>query len=72
MFYDIFRAQIDDGEVSANERVTTESSLVDFIFLGDYNDLTISDSLVFGIWTDRRHQVSIFAFEDNTFGAEVD
>jgi len=66
--------------------VTDKRSIVDFIFIGDYFDITTSgDRLVFGIWTDRRHQTSIgasldengdiaideAALEDNVFGARL-
>jgi hypothetical protein len=35
-----------------NIRVTETSSVSDFLFKGDYNDLTASNKL-FGVWTDR-------------------
>lgn len=55
----------------SNFRVSDTSSLSDFIFIGDYIDLAANDSNKFAIWTDRRHQTSIFAFEDNTFGSRI-
>ena len=64
----------DDGDVkgfSANRRVTDVASINDWIFIGDYNDITTLGSFVYGIWTDRRHQFSILAFEDNVFGARI-
>ena len=51
--------------------MSDSSSISDFIFLGDYNDLTSVHSFLFGIWTDRRHQSDIFAFEDNVFGSGI-
>jgi hypothetical protein len=87
LFYDIFTTSHVPGRGwSRNKRVTDERSIVDFIFIGDYFDITTSgDELVFGIWTDRRHQRSIgasldengeivideAALEDNVFGARL-
>jgi hypothetical protein len=87
LFYDIFATSHLPGRGwSRNRRVTDERSIVDFIFIGDYFDITTSgDELVFGIWTDRRHQTSIgasldengeivideAALEDNVFGARL-
>ena len=76
LFFDMFYTTKDDddnGWWSPNIRITDASSINDWIFIGDYNDITVAgeddeDSLIFGIWTDRRHQTSIFAFEDNVFG----
>jgi hypothetical protein len=85
LYYDIYATTLDArGRRSRNERVTSRSSISDYIFIGDYNDLTASgDQRMFGIWTDRRHQKSTgasldsagnivideAAFEDNVFGA---
>jgi hypothetical protein len=87
-FYDVFAGHRDaDGRWERNVRVTDKSSISDFIFNGDYFDLTVSDEGgAFGIWTDRRHQTSTgatltpngdflideAALEDNVFGARVD
>ena len=87
LFYDIFATSYVPGRGwSRNKRVTDKRSIVDFIFIGDYFDITTSgDGLVFGIWTDRRHQTSIgasldengeivideAALEDNVFGARL-
>jgi hypothetical protein len=58
--YNIFATTNAGRGWSANERLTERRSISDFVFLGDYNDITTSgDELVFGIWTDRRHQTSI-------------
>jgi hypothetical protein len=85
--YDIYGTTVDaHGHRSPNKRVTSRSSISDFIFVGDYNDLTATGGQrLFGIWTDRRHQSSTgasldpagnlvideAAFEDNVFGAPV-
>ncbi len=69
--YDMFSARKTTGGFESNVRVSDASSISDFIFIGDYNDLTASTNTLFGIWTDRRHQSSIFQFEDNTFGSLV-
>jgi hypothetical protein len=87
LFYDIFTTSRRPGRGwSRNTRVTDKRSISDFIFNGDYFDITTSgDRLVFGIWTDRRHQTSIgasldengeivideAALEDNVFGARL-
>lgn len=73
--FDIFYTTMEDDDDkgwSANTRITTASSTSDFSFIGDYNDITVGDDdLVFAIWTDRRHQASKFAFEDNVFGDRI-
>jgi len=87
LYYDIFTTSRRPGRGwTPNTRVTDKRSIVDFIFIGDYFDITTSgDQLVFGIWTDRRHQTSIgasldengnlvideAALEDNVFGARL-
>jgi hypothetical protein len=65
LFYDVFATRNKGRGWTRNRRVTERRSISDFIFLGDYNDLATSgDDLVFGIWTDRRHQTSTGAFVD--------
>jgi hypothetical protein len=87
LFYDVFTTSRRPGRGwSRNRRLTDKRSIVDFIFIGDYFDITTSgDRLVFGIWTDRRHQTSTGAsldengelvideavLEDNVFGARL-
>lgn len=72
LYYDIFYAQLTPGGApSASSRVSDFSSIQDFIFSGDYNDLAASSNTLFAIWTDRRHQTSIFAFPDNVYGSLV-
>jgi hypothetical protein len=87
LFYDVFTTSRRPGRGwSRNTRVTDKRSISDFLFIGDYFDLTTSgDDLAFGIWTDRRHQTSIgahldengnivideAALEDNVFGARL-
>jgi hypothetical protein len=83
LYYDIFTASRRPGRGwTRNTRVTDKRSISDFIFIGDYFDLTTTG---FGIWTDRRHQTSIgasldengeivideAALEDNVFGARL-
>ena len=72
LFYDIFYSRKTPGNSGwrPNSRVTEASSINDFIFIGDYNDLAISNK-VFAIFTDRRHRTSIFEFEDNVFGSLI-
>jgi hypothetical protein len=87
LYYDVFATTRRPGRAwSKNVRVTDERSISDFFFIGDYFDITTSGSkLVFGIWTDRRHQTSTgatldengevvldeAALEDNVFGARL-
>jgi hypothetical protein len=70
LYYDIFYATLLPGvAASANSRVSDVSSIQDFIFTGDYTDLAASPNALFAIWTDRRHQTSIFAAQDNIYGS---
>jgi hypothetical protein len=73
LYYDMFAASktVGRGGWSRNRRVSDASSISDFEFIGDYNDLTGNHLVLFGIWTDRRHQTDIFAMEDNVFGSRV-
>jgi hypothetical protein len=70
--YDQFYSRKPTGEGwKPNLRVTEESSLSDFIFIGDYVDLTADNGSLFGIWTDRRDKLSIVDFEDDVFGSRM-
>jgi uncharacterized repeat protein (TIGR01451 family) len=74
LYYDIFYSRKLPGQGvgwSTNFRVSDASSISDFIFVGDYIDLTSNSTLLFGVWTDRRHQTSIVAYEDNVFGSRI-
>jgi hypothetical protein len=87
LYYDIFTTSHKPGRGwSRNTRVTDKRSISDFLFIGDYFDITTSgEELVFGIRTDRRHQTSTgasvdengnivideAALEDNVFGARL-
>jgi hypothetical protein len=72
LYYDIFHAAVAPGVASsANSRVSDVSSIQDFIFTGDYHDLAATANTLFAIWTDRRHQTSIFASPDNVYGGFV-
>ena len=71
LFYDIFSSRRKGSGWSRNFRVSDASSINDFVFIGDYNDLASNDTTLFGIWTDRRHQTSTFALEDNVFGSRI-
>jgi hypothetical protein len=71
LYYDIFYSRKPPGGGWFNNfRVTETSSINDFIFIGDYNDLSAVNK-VFAIFTDRRHRTSIFDFEDNVFGSQI-
>jgi hypothetical protein len=84
--YDVFwskKAGI--GPWDHNERLTTAQSTSDFIFVGDYYDLTVvargggnedgrGDSngmFVYGVWTDRRDEPTPFDFDDDVWGARI-
>ena len=71
LYYDIFMAKKGFGSTGwyKNTRVSDATSIVDFVFVGDYFDLAANDQLVFGIWTDRRDKADIFDFEDDVFGS---
>jgi hypothetical protein len=69
--YDIFYSTLQGKRWSPNVRVTDQSSRTDFIFVGDYIDLTTSNGSLFGIWTDRRDKVSIFDPEDDVWGSRT-
>lgn len=71
LYYDMFYASMERGAWSGNVRASDASSINDFVFIGDYNDLTATNQRIFGIWTDRRHQTSILASEDNVFGSRI-
>jgi hypothetical protein len=71
LYYDIFSAKKGLGSSGwfPNQRVSDMTSIVDFVFIGDYFDLAANDQFVFGIWTDRRDKTDIFDFEDDVFGS---
>jgi hypothetical protein len=73
LFFDIFYSRRVSGRGGwfSNFRVSEELSIQDFNFAGDYIDLAANDTLLFGIWTDRRHRTSVFDFEDNVFGSRI-
>jgi hypothetical protein len=72
LFYDCFSAlRLNSSSWLSNFRVSEESSMSDFIYVGDYIDITSSNTSVFGIWTDRRDKSSIFDFEDAVYGARI-
>lgn len=82
LYFDMFYSRLVPGQGTEwfrNFRVSDASSLVDWVFIGDYNDLTTNNK-VFGIWTDRRDKdlpndadagTGIFDFEDDVFGGEI-
>jgi hypothetical protein len=73
MLYDVFYSRKTPGTSGwfTNIRVNDTPSLQDFIFTGDYTDLAVNESVLFGIWSDRRHSTSIFSGSDNTFGSRI-
>lgn len=74
LYYDIFYSRKVPGQGvgwSSNFRVSEVSSINDYIFIGDYNDCAANHTAVFCVWTDRRHQTTIYAYEDNIFGSRI-
>lgn len=76
--YDVFWAKkVGSALFSPNEKLTDASSISDFIFLGDYFDITVARGkdedapFVYGVWTDRRNEPSIFNFNDDIWGARI-
>lgn len=80
LYYDIDSSRKVPGQSvgwSTNFRVSDASSTSDYFFVGDYIDLTSNSSLLFGVWTDRRHEANIggppdfSGLEDNVFGSRI-
>ena len=72
LHYDMFYSQKPYGQGwKPNVRMSDTSSVSDFMFLGDYTDLSVSNGSLFGVWTDRRRQVSIFNRQDDIWGSRV-
>jgi hypothetical protein len=76
--YDVFWAKkVGLRSWSSNEKLTDASSISDFIFLGDYFDITVARGkdenapFVYGVWTDRRNEPTIFDFNDDIWGARI-
>lgn len=71
LYYDVFSAKRGSGGVRwfPNERVSDFTSIVDYVFIGDYFDLAANNQFVFGIWTDRRDKTDIMDFDDDVFGS---
>jgi hypothetical protein len=67
--YDIFYSTQQGQGWRPNVRVTDRASLSDFIFAGDYNDLTPTNGGLFTVFTDRRDKLSIFDLEDDIWGS---
>lgn len=70
-YYDIFssKKRPNGSGWFANRRVSDASSIVDFVFIGDYFDLVANSTLIYGIWTDRRDKTNVFDLEDDVFGS---
>jgi hypothetical protein len=69
LFYDCFYSRKPRGTgFFSNFRVSDASSMSDFIYIGDYMDITSNNTTLFGIWTDRRDKLSILDFEDDVYG----
>ena len=74
LYYDAFYTRGGPGHGVGffnNLRVSEVSSIQDFVFGGDYSEIAANNRLVFAIWTDRRHQTTIFQGADNVVGSRV-
>ena len=69
--YDIFYSTRQGSRWSDNVRVSGRASRSDFIFLGDYIDLTATNGSQFAVWTDRRDKGTVFDLEDNVWGSRA-
>jgi hypothetical protein len=72
LFYDVRRRSSPDCGATWGPllRVTSQSSLADFIFIGDYFDSTsvpFDPARIHVTWTDRRDKTDIFDLEDDVF-----
>jgi hypothetical protein len=79
--YDVFYGKSSGGGWF-NAKLTDAQSPSDFLFLGDYYDITTArgddddhgdddDPFFYGVWTDRRLEGTIFDFNDDIWGGRV-
>jgi hypothetical protein len=64
------------GAWSANLRITDQKSRSDFLFLGDYFDISVvrgddNGLFTYGVWTDRRDEPTEFNFDDDVWGSRI-
>ncbi len=74
LFFDMFYSRKAPGKGVgwfSNFMISEATSINDWLFIGDYNDLAANQTTLFAVWTDRRHQTSIFAYEDNVYGSRI-
>lgn len=73
--YDVF-SSTSTGSWSPNTKVTDATSTSDFVFVGDYYDITVAQDFFrtkfFGVWTDRRDEPDIFDLDDDIWGARIE
>jgi hypothetical protein len=69
--YDIFYTTRQDHTWKPNVRISDRSSLSDFLFAGDYIDLTTDNGSLYTVWTDRRDKLSIGDLEDDVWGSRT-
>jgi hypothetical protein len=69
LIYDVrYRKSITGGPAFAGSvLVTDQSSLSDYVFIGDYIDGAANSRRYHVIWTDRADKTSIFDYEDDVF-----
>jgi hypothetical protein len=72
LYYDIFYSRKPPGEGwKPNNRISDTSSLSDFLFVGEYIDLSVDNGSLFTIWTDRRDKTDIFDNENDVWGSRT-
>jgi hypothetical protein len=75
LYYDLFHARWQGtrwrGSWSANERVSTVSSLQDRATAGRRTSLTANDWLLFAAWTDRRDALAVRDNHQDVYGSAV-
>ena len=63
LLYDVFGTKkplVPGGSWLPNFRISAQSSIAQYTFIGDYFDLTVSGDLVYQVWTDRRNELENF------------
>jgi hypothetical protein len=72
LFYDCYYSRKTPGsDWFSSFRANEASSMSDFVYIGDYFGITENDTMLFGIWTDRRDKSIIFDLEDDLYGSLI-
>jgi hypothetical protein len=56
---------------SSPARITDQSSMSDFIFIGDHIDSSATNRKAWVLWTDRADKTSIYDDENDVFADQV-